>query len=297
MTKEQQDKLGLEQQDGPIDEPMATHSAPKGPAADAAGKGKGEPDKGKTPAAPEDKAKQEAEAKAKQQIDQERANAKRAREALEETRAENEQLVEELQSVRGELTSLKGQLKETLTAKEYKELADLDPEATDVPDLVKAFQKTTEKIHALELQNAKMQQFIESEQGRQRTSAAQNAQRATEEEIYSLCDEEFGAQFRTEAIRRADEMVDSGEVAQPKTVAQGIRLMRKAYAEVAGKHKPKEEPPKKHVPTDTGLRGLSVTDLEDSEEFKSGPLDEVRKDMANKMKAGKWKRDAFASSL
>jgi hypothetical protein len=72
--------------------------------------------------------------------------------------------------------------------------------------------------------------------------------------------------------------------------------MRKAYAEVASKHKPKSESPKKHVPTDTGLRGLSVTEIEDSEEFKPGTLDQVKADMAKKMKAGKYNAKAFSLS-
>ncbi len=50
--------------------------------------------------------------------------------------------------------------------------------------------------------------------------------------------------------------------------------------------------PEPHAPA---ARSISVTDIEDSEEFKPGPLEQVRKDMANKMKAGKWKRDAFAA--
>jgi hypothetical protein len=65
--------------------------------------------------------------------------------------------------------------------------------------------------------------------------------------------------------------------------------MRTAYAEVAARHQPKDPPPARPIPS-PGLRGLSVTDLEDSSEFKPGTLDEVAADMGRKMKAGTWKR-------
>jgi hypothetical protein len=117
--------------------------------------------------------------------------------------------------------------------------------------------------------------------------------RRTIEEIYSACDEEFGGQFRNEAIARADELIGNYEVDRPKTAVQGLRLMRKVYAEVAAKHRPKEEPrPAARTP-----RELSVTALEDSEEFKPGPLDQVKADMAAKMEAGTWNREAFASPV
>lgn len=233
-------------------------------------------------------------AKHKQMADQERANARRAREALDETRAEKEQLAEELTSVRGEMQKVQSQLKELLTTKEYKDLATLDPDTTDVPDLVKAFQAAIPKIQKLEQENAQMAAFIHEQKTRQQTDRAQTARDQMLEEIYSACDEEFGARFRNAAVQRADEMVANQEVDAPKTVVQGLRLMRKAYAEVAGQHKTKETGRKKTVPTDTGLRGLSVTDLEDSDEFKTGTLDEVAADMRKKMKAGTWNRKAFA---
>jgi DNA repair exonuclease SbcCD ATPase subunit len=244
----------------------------------------------------EDKTKQDDEvAKHKQMADQERANARRAREALDEARAEKEQLVEELAGVRGEMQQVQSQLKELLTTKEYKDLANLDPETTDVPDLVKAFQAATSKIAKLEQTNAEMTAFIQEQKSRQQTDRAQTARNQMLEEIYNACDEEFGARFRSAAILRADEMVANAEADAPKTVVQGLRLMRKAYAEVAGKHKAAQTPAKKKtVPTDTGLRGLSVTDLEDSDEFKPGTLDEVAADMKKKMKAGTWNRKAFA---
>ena len=150
-----------------------------------------------------------------QQLNQERANARRIREALAEAQGENDQLVEQLESTRGELAQMKTQLKEHLTAKEYKDLADLDPESTDVPDLVKAFQGATAKIRKLEESNEKLSEFIAEQENRQKTEQATSARRQQEEELYGACDEEFGAQYRNAAIQLADLCWFSGNWTSP----------------------------------------------------------------------------------
>ena len=61
----------------------------------------------------------------------------------------------------------------------------------------------------------------------------QDIQRRMEELIYSDCDKEFGAQYRSAAMRRADELIANREVDQPRTLAQGVDLVRRAYREVA----------------------------------------------------------------
>ena len=61
----------------------------------------------------------------------------------------------------------------------------------------------------------------------------QEIHRRVEELIYLDCDKEFGAQYRSAAIRRADELIANREVDQPRTLAQGVDLVRRAYREVA----------------------------------------------------------------
>jgi hypothetical protein len=233
--------------------------------------------------------------KIKQQIDQERANAKRAREALDAERAEKEQLAEQVAGLQSQLGAVQNQLKEQLTTKEYKDLANLDPDATEVPDLVRAHQALTQKAAILETRAQKAEQYILDQQQRERAAEELRRRDAQSEEIYADCDDEFGAQYRNAAIKLADQKVQDGEVELPRTVVQGARLMRHCYKEVSEGAKPKEDKKKSSVPTDTGLRGLSVTDIQESKEFKPGSLDEVAKDMASKMKTGKWNK-AFAGS-
>jgi len=180
-----------------------------------------------------------------------------------------------------------------LTKKEYENLESLDPNTTDVPDAVKALQKLTAKVQEQQGLITKLQEHIDSQQKTDRERQLTQARSAIEEEIYATCDEEFGAQFRNEAIKMADDLVDDGEAAQPKTQMQGYTLMRRCYAEVAKKHAKPAPKTKETVPTDSGLRGLNHTEIGDSEEFKPGSLDQVKADIAKRMKTGKWKK-AFA---
>jgi len=64
----------------------------------------------------------------------------------------------------------------------------------------------------------------------------QEVQRRMEELIYLDCDKEFGAQYRCAATRRADELVANRQVARPRTLAQGVDLVRRAYREVAAEN-------------------------------------------------------------
>jgi hypothetical protein len=61
----------------------------------------------------------------------------------------------------------------------------------------------------------------------------QEVHRRVEELIYLDCDKEFGAQYRSAAMRRADELIANREVDKPRTLAQGVDLVRRAYREVA----------------------------------------------------------------
>jgi hypothetical protein len=64
----------------------------------------------------------------------------------------------------------------------------------------------------------------------------QEVPRRMEELIYLDCDQEFGAQYRSAAMRRADELIANGEVPKPRTLAQGVDLVRRAYRDVAAEN-------------------------------------------------------------
>lgn len=239
---------------------------------------------------PEETAEQKL-AKAEQQAQQERANARKARERLQQAESQLEQYQERTGQLEGRLGELEGKLKEELTKKQFSDLANLDPDTTDVPQLVNAYQGLVRKVQEQGVRMVAQEKFIGSlhAQSQQSQSAAQQQQ--TVNRILSKCDAEFGAQFRNEATKLADEWTDSGDEPQPTQPLDGYWLMQKAYAEVKRRHEAKEAQQKKTtVPTDTGLRGpASHVDL-GQDEFKPGSLDEVAEDLRRKMKAGTWKK-------
>lgn len=233
--------------------------------------------------------------KTQQQLDQERANRRRIQTALEQAESEKDHLAQQSNNLQGRVTELEGQLKAALTKQEFANLANLDPNTTDVPDLVKNHQALVNKMAALEERYARAEQILQ-QQAQQELQRNQNAVlERKKERIYSKCDKRYGAQFRNEAIALADRLVEDHEVEQPTDEMEGLELMERCYEEVSKKHTPKTKEAKTVPPTDTGLRGLSVTDIEDSEEYKPGTLDQVAADMKKKMKGGKWKK-AFSLS-
>ena len=259
------------------------------PEADAKGSKSEEPS--------EDETKQQDYEKHQQALDQERANAKKARQRATEAEARAEKVGGQLQAVQDEMDLLKKELKGELSKKEFADVLKLDPDTTDVPEMVAAFQRLGQEVIDTKKKLTDYDDYIATQQKQSRTKAQTKQHETMVEQILSFCDEEYGAQYRNEAMAQADVLVADGDVTAPADYDGGIRLMRKAYKAVLKKHAAEKKPAqeKKTVPTDTGLRNASPLELIDSEEFKGGSIDEVRKDMSKKMKTGAWK-GAFASS-
>jgi len=156
---------------------------------------------------------------------------------------------------------------------------ELDPDTTDVPDVIRAHQSLADRVERIQENTRDVQNYIQSTQAQQQQQAQQQAHRDLVEEIYTACDDEHGAQHREAAIQLADSKVGSGEADKPDNAAAGLRLMQKCYAEVAAKTKAAAPP-----------RELNPQSVRGSTDFKPGTLDEVVKDMKTKMAAGKWKR-------
>ena len=162
---------------------------------------------------------------------------------------------------------------------------DLDPYTTDVPDLVKALKGTVGEVRDLKKQNEAYRQKFDELERRDRQSREQTQRRSLGKRIYSSCDKEFGAQFRNEAVKLADQKVSDGEVDVPRDAIGGYQLMRDCYREVAEKRAPEPQP---KPATDTGPRDPQIGgEPEDFAESKSGTLDEVFADIVSETKAGK----------
>lgn len=259
---------------------------------------KGSEEQTKQPPDEKGKSKDTEYEKQQQQLDQERANNRRLREALETATGERDELQEQLTGLQGEVADLKGQIKQHVTAKEYQDLANLDPETTDVPDLVKALQANLKKTQGLEELLVAQQKRIQAFEQRDEQAQQVKAKNATVEAILQHCDEQYGAKYRNDAYAMANDLVENGEVEQPSNVLEGVKLMERCYREVKAKDKPKEtHETKKTVPTDTGLRGLSLSQIEDTDdELGTGTIEEIKAKMLKQAKAGKLKLTGVASS-
>jgi hypothetical protein len=230
----------------------------------------------------EDKAKKEAEDKAKwdearQKIDQAESVANKARQeamafadAYEESKAEIKQLKEKLE------------IQEKATQEKKDELVTMNPEDVDksvvanIQRMEARDKKQAKRIEQLEL---KAKAYEEAEEKRRSKATNQELQ----DEVLATCDKEFGAKYRSEAIKMADELVDSGKEKQPTTQFTGYTLMRKCYQAVVKKAEESKKDKTSDVPTDSGSSGISHKTSR-----KAGSRAEVLADMR---KDRSWQQD------
>ena len=161
--------------------------------------------------------------KTRQQIDQLSSNLKGALN-------DNKTLKDGITELNEKLNTLEQSLKVNQTPKV--EIAELDPMRADVPDVVNQnrqladyIQKQNERIKTLEALGA---EFKEREQKRE----AEQQQKSTIERILKPLDERYGAKYRNDAKKLADEKVDSGQVPQPKDSLEARDLLEQCYQEV-----------------------------------------------------------------
>lgn len=237
----------------------------------------------------------------KQMLDQERANTRRAREELESLTEAFEAASEELQSVKDELAGLKtaNEAEKRKLETQQQRLEDMDPQYVD--------EKVIRNMKVLEQQlrdqqarfdtreaelNARIQELTTKATTYEQERAEQlEERRKTEvrEAILSRVEKSLERQgikgagkYRTEAHKLADELVDSGEVKQPKNVIDALDLMEDCYLKVRAKH---EKGKDKTVSVDTGRSGITPPG---EPQRKSGSLDEVAADM---LKDQSWRKD------
>ena len=241
----------------------------------------------------------------RQELDIERANARKAREEL--------SAVSELyDSANDRVTNLESQLEQLKTSNdqererlqmerqdEQNKLDDMDPELVD--------EKVIKNIQAIEKRiSSQRQEFVKREETlmaqikdlSQKTSQYEQekaaAQRKTEQDraiesvlnevedsLKTLHDVDTPGQYRTEAMKIADDLVDKGERKRPGNILDGIKLMRECYVKVISQHQKK-----KGVSVDGGKSG--VTSGVKVSSRKTGSLDEVAADM---LKDKSWQKD------
>lgn len=241
--------------------------------------------------AEDSEAKQAEWDKKRQEAEQ---NAAVAKAEAQRARAEAEEYASALADTQDKMAELEAKIEQQQEAigEQKDELREMDPDIVDrsVIDNVKALEA---KLASLTKEHSELKskatEYERSERDKIEKAHKEEAindvltsvesQLADEEITQQLLSGDSPAKFRNAAIKVADELVDSGKEKQPKTGAQGVRLMRKCYLQVI---KQARDEKKKSVPTDSGGGGVP----HQPETKKRGTRAEVLADMK---KTGSWK--------
>ena len=233
----------------------------------------------------------------KQQLDQERANTRRAREelasvseSLESERGRVENLENELEQLKSANKEEKARLEAEKQAEQAK-LEAMDPDLVDPQvikniqalkrqlesqsqnfnkeksELTKQLKAVSEKAAVLERERADAQAKAEHDK------AVNSVLDEVEDTLKTLHNVTTPGQYRTEAMKMADDLVDRGERKKPGNILEGVKLMRECYLKVISAHTKK-----KGVSVDGGKSGVTAG-VKSSDEIKSGSLSDVKAQM------------------
>ncbi|HIJ71150.1 MAG TPA: hypothetical protein HPP87_07280 [Planctomycetes bacterium] len=215
--------------------------------------------------------------KERQKEDFDRANSRYRR-----AEAELATMTEANERANVKLAELEEQVK-ALTDKKTDEqhrLDEMDPEFVD-EKVANNIKRLEQRIRDKENQLAEIGDKISRYEQQQAEAEAKRKSEEAREEVLSTVEysfEEHGisgaAKYRSEAIKLADELVDSGEVKRPTSLTAAVKLMTRCYIQV----KNKKEKKTKTVPVDTG-KGGAVQAGAKKTGIKKGSLDDVAAQM------------------
>jgi len=222
----------------------------------------------------EPEVKTETEEKTEEKWDKERQRADQAESVATKAREDAQAYAEELGETKAQLAQMKTQLDSFQKETKVKEdsLAQMDTALVD-PNVINNVEKLNARDAALSQKIEDMDKKLAKYETEKAEQTRKDAVSQAREEILSDCDEEFSPKFRTEALKMADKLVDSGDEKQPQDKYSGYRLMKKCYMQVAEKEKSKE---KTSVSVDSGKGSVSHTT---TKKRKTGTLKEVAADM------------------
>lgn len=242
----------------------------------------------------------------KQMLDQERANARRAREELASVSELYEQANERAESFERELEEIKSTYEkdkaklEAAQQEEQDKLDEMDPDIVDEKviknikvienklkrqsekfekekaDLLSRIQSLSTKTSQYEKEQAEIKKKAEREK------AIESVLSRVEKSL-QMHNVKTPGQYRTEAMKMADDMVDKGECKKPENILEGVELMEKCYLLVI-----EQQQKKKGVSSvDDGKSGLTPG-AKAKDEIKPGSLSEVKAQM---LKNKSWLKD------
>jgi hypothetical protein len=240
----------------------------------------------------------------RQELDIERANARKAREELSAVSELYDSASDRVNNLESQLEQLKtsndqerARLK-TEQQNEQDKLDEMDPEIVDEKVIrnIKAIEKRLlsqsqefakreetlmGQIKDLSQKTSRYEQEkAEAKQRSEHEKAVESVLNEVEDSLKDLHGVGTPGQYRTEAMKIADDLVDKGERKRPGNILEGIKLMRECYVKVISAHQKK-----KSVSVDGGKSG--VTPGVKAGQRKTGSLDEVAADM---LKDKSWQK-------
>lgn len=208
-----------------------------------------------------------------QEWDKERQRADQAESMARKAKEEAEALSQSLAETTEKLNKLEEQQRQA--QQEYQKAKDdfdvMDTLTVD-PAVIKNLQRLKDKVDKLENENKNLVSKATAYEEAENKRYQESQKKQTIERILKPLDEEFGAKYRNEAMKLADDLVDTGKVKQPNDPLSAAELMRRCYKEIVAKNKPKE---KETVPSDSGVGGISHSEPKK----KPGTMQEVLADM------------------
>lgn len=233
---------------------------------------------------PEEQAAIDTARKAEQQLEQERANTRRANETattaqaeLEVAQAETEKLQEKLEAA---------QAKAAEAGITDVELNEDDYTGTDLV-LVRSIKALQEGVKAKDQRIAGLEKKATDFEEKAQIDSATAASNSAYEELLTDLDAEYGADCRNEAVKAFNALAAEGKVEKGKP-AKTTRLLEKCYKDAKAAKAKDKTTDKSRTDLDTGSGGGSAPNLTDVE-IKDGSLDDVAKHYGQALKGAKLK--------
>jgi len=208
--------------------------------------------------------------KEQQAIDQETANAKRARDERDEAQTS-------LGEAQTQITDLESKLSELVEQQEKQEQEVKLDEMVD-PGIAKAIEQIKDDLKGLGKTVKGLSQKAENYERAETERVAKTEQEKRIDKVLKITEElgGFAVKYRNAALKLADDLVDSGKEKKPAGAAEAVEFMTKCYKQVTAKEK------KSSTSTDSGAGGVSFSETD----YKPGNLKEVRAEME---KSGRFK--------
>ena len=210
----------------------------------------------------------------RQRADQEKANRERIAAERDDLASERDSIKSQLDEARSELNKFQQRVSadnKTADDASIVELASYDPK------VAAHIKKLSDKIDRLGSVAVGMQEKITAYEQQEQRKNFESQKNTVKENILSMCDDDFGAQFRNDAIKMADKLVDDGEEEQPTNIFDGLKLMKKCYRKIKESEDLKSKKVKT-AQTDSGGGGVAATGHPKKTGSRSEILADLKKD-------------------